>query len=248
MLTPTSTLLYPSLCWNDARWSAQKAKDRYKDHLVDGKLTRYQLTLNKSHRRRHRLSLKTTDHKICWHQLFRWTTNWAPTWAARARGKHLKPPYKGVFCFTIELKWLTLRIFQGSKNESTRQSSTGSFRWKKKNSSNSRKTTWRTWHKNSNNTNNCKNACWQETTCRTWPTSQLLWSNSQTQYWHKRLLPGKKKWSVKRKNIIEYHFKLHVFENLSITRWNREGKHSNNSLRGSPEQPTLSQGASLIPL
>ena len=99
MLTPTSTLLYPSLCWNDARWSAQKAKDRYKDHLVDGKLTRYQLTLNKSHRRRHRLSLKTTDHKICWHQLFRWTTNWAPTSAARARGKHLKPLCRGAFCF-----------------------------------------------------------------------------------------------------------------------------------------------------
>ena len=58
----------------------------------------------------------------------------------------------------------------------------------------------------------------------------------------------KKEMVSERKNIIEYHFKLHVFENLSITRWNREGKHSNNSLRGSPEQPTLSQGASLIPL
>ena len=53
---------------------------------------------------------------------------------------------------------------------------------------------------NSNNTNNCKNACWQETTRRTWRTSQPLWSNSQTQYWHKRLLPGKKKWSV-RENV-----------------------------------------------
>ena len=58
----------------------------------------------------------------------------------------------------------------------------------------------------------------------------------------------KKEMVSEKTRIIEYHFKLLVFEDIWITRWNREGKRSNNSLRGSPEQPTLSQGASLISL
>ena len=33
----SSTLLYPSLCWNDAE-TTQRANDRYKDHL-EGHLT-----------------------------------------------------------------------------------------------------------------------------------------------------------------------------------------------------------------
>ena len=32
----SSTILYPSLCWNDAE-TAQRASDRYKDHLVMGR-------------------------------------------------------------------------------------------------------------------------------------------------------------------------------------------------------------------